>query len=101
MYTEAKMERGLVDDVFSSGWVFGMIEMSGLQELKFSQNVFGAQTQSVPVPDRKYVGKWAQPISEICLDYWVLCWEDSFGVFFFDLVTIELQVCDSLLIRSN
>lgn len=34
-----------------------MIEMSGLQELKFSQNVFGAQTQSVPVPDRKYVGK--------------------------------------------
>lgn len=87
---------GLVDDVFSSGWVFGMIEMSGLQELKFSQNVFGAQTQSVPVPDRKYVGKWAQPISEICLGYWVLCCFRR--VFFFFRVRIELQVCDSLLV---
>ena len=59
-----------------------MIEMFGLKELKFRQNVFGAQTQSVQVPRRKYVGKWAQPISEICLRYWVLRWEDSFGMFF-------------------
>ena len=87
---------GLVDDVFSSGWVFGMIEISGLQELKICQNVFGAQTQSVPVPDRKYVGKWAQPISEICLGYWVVL-RRLFRRVFFDRVTIELQVCDSLL----